>query len=219
MLASWLPCSTNCKSNRKIANIYDYSLNNNNNNDFSTNASCKKMAAVSETRYSWCIAFTISAVRLSPHLSHSGLLDLPGNIFPPLVASIPLARGTQMGPSILRLHCYSKYWTPFAPWCYNARPLLALLPVLLLLSLLLPVAAEWQMEKQRTGEPAAMSSAALEANYTPPSPPTVPFIPLLSSLFRQIYALLIRVDSTIIQTSYFVLPRRFSFNYIFSKSD
>lgn len=53
--------------------------------------------------------------------------------------------------------------------CYNARPLLALLPVLLLLSLLLPVAAEWRMGKQRADEPAATSSAALEANYTPPA--------------------------------------------------
>lgn len=36
-----------------------------------------------------------------------------------------------------------------SPHCYNGWPLLALLPVLLLLSLLLPVAADRRMEKRR----------------------------------------------------------------------
>lgn len=49
------------------------------------------------------------------------------------------------------------------------------------------VAAEWRMEKQRAGEPAAMLSAALEANYThPPYPSGPPIVAFIPPLFRKV---------------------------------
>ena len=93
---------------------------------------------------------------------------------PPLDASSPtrrvsLARDTQMRPSILRSHCYSKCSLPIVTmaghswhccrYCYYYRYCYRLRPT-----------GEW-----RRGEPAASSSAALEANYTPSGPPPVLF--------------------------------------------
>lgn len=128
---------------------------------------------------------SLRAYPLSP--SPSSLSSTTSSTRYPPPSGVSLARVQADGSSILRSHCYSKYPAPFGrarareqerkrkrerehgAVCYNARPLLALLPVLLLLSLLLPVAAEWRMGKQRADEPAATSSAALEANYTPPA--------------------------------------------------
>lgn len=104
-------------------------------------------------------------------LSLSLSLSLPLTLFFLFVASSPtphvsLARDTQMRPSILRSHCYSKCSLPIVTmaghswhccrycyyyhYCYRLRP-----------------TGEW-----RRGEPAASSSAALEANYTPSGPPS-----------------------------------------------
>lgn len=143
--------------------------------------------------------------RRCPPLSLS--LSLPLTLFFLFVASSPtprvsLARDTQMRPSILRSHCYSKCSLPIVTmaghswhccrycyyyhYCYRLRP-----------------TGEW-----RRGEPAASSSAALEANYTPSGPPSslffsfslcpsrllisfflsyiLDFTPFLSSKFRMV---------------------------------
>lgn len=92
-----------------------------------------------------------------------------------------------------------------SPHCYNGWPLLALLPVLLLLSLLLPVAADRRMEERRAscfvecrirGKLHSLwsaSSLSLSLSLCPPSRLShffstyVPdFIPFLSSKFRSV---------------------------------
>lgn len=105
------------------------------------------MATISERVTTHCI-YLVGASSVPP-ISR----PVPSGARPP---PCPPGTGhTQMGPSILRSHCYSKYSVPY-PFarCGVTMPShsWALLPVLLLLSLLLPVAAEWRMEKQRAGE-------------------------------------------------------------------
>lgn len=103
-------------------------------------------------------------------------------------SSFPLGTGhTQMGPSILRSHCYSKYPAPCPSFaqCDVTMPShsWALLPVLLLLSLLLPVAAEWRMEKQTAGGASCYVECRIRGKLhsppSPPGPPIVAFIPPL----------------------------------------
>jgi len=104
---------------------------------------------------------------------------------PPISRSIPLpppcphgTGHTQMGPSILRSHCYSKCPVP-RPFARRGVTMpshsWALLPVLLLLSLLLPVAAEWRMEKQRAGGASCYVECRIRGKLhsLPPPPPLI----------------------------------------------
>ena len=96
-------------------------------------------------------------------------LPPPPSTYHPPTPCVSLARDTQMRPSILRSHCYSKCSLPIVTmaghswhccrYCYYYRYCYRLRPT-----------GEW-----RRGEPAASSSAALEANYTPSGPPPVLF--------------------------------------------
>lgn len=142
------------------------------------------------------------------HLSRPCSLSLSLSPLSPISRSVPsgapsfpLGTGhTQMGPSILRSHCYSKYPAPSLPpsrsamlqclatpghcyqYCYYYRYCCRLRP-----------SGEWK--SRRPVEPAATSSVALEANYTlPPSPlgpPIVAFIPPLHfpPFFRKVFDL------------------------------
>lgn len=119
--------------------------------------------------------FAASTIRF-PSLGHG---CPPLSLSLPIVASSPvsLARDTQMRPSILRSHCYSKCSLPIVTmvghswhccrYCYYYRYCYRLRPT-----------GEW-----RRGEPAASSSAALEANYTPSGPPPLS-LSLTHSLFH-----------------------------------
>ena len=142
--------------------------------------------------------FAASTIRF-PSLGHGCSLPPPSlslclSFSLPIVASSPvsLARDTQMRPSILRSHCYSKCSLPIVTmvghswhccrYCYYYRYCYRLRPT-----------GEW-----RRGEPAASSSAALEANYTPSGLP-----PLSLSL-----SLSLSHSLTHSLTHFFTLPLR-----------
>lgn len=139
---------------------------------------CRKLSW-GENFHGWHFSTGVSSSRRSVSRLWDDAVPLSLSLFspPPLtlfflfVASSPtphvsLARDTQMRPSILRSHCYSKCSLPIVTmaghswhccqycyyyhYCYRLRP-----------------TGEW-----RRGEPAASSSAALEANYTPSGPPS-----------------------------------------------
>lgn len=113
----------------------------------------KKMATVPERVTTHCIYLV--GVPLASFADFSSR-SLRSAFFLPLLS--PLARGTRrwVPPFCARIVTPSTRPPPpplpFAR-CGVTMPShsWALLPVLLLLSLLLPVAAEWRMEKQRTG--------------------------------------------------------------------
>lgn len=86
---------------------------------------------------------------------------------------------TQMGPSILRSALLLQVLGPLSfARCGVTMPShsWALLPVLLLLSLLLPVAAEWRMEKQRAGGASCYVECRIRGKlHSPPLPPLRPW--------------------------------------------
>lgn len=106
---------------------------------------------------------------------------------------VPLARGTRRWVSLhfaLALLLQVPGSPLFAPYGVTMPShSWALLPVLLLLSLLLPVAAEWRMEKQRAGGASCYVECRIRGKlHSPPlGPPIVAFIPPLHfpQLFRR----------------------------------